>query len=97
MDFIGIGVAIMRRKLHPQLSLWVGIYFSIKAILNILGLIVNSMVVNMFNEHTFGNIGVLLTLTGLFSTALNIITLVILLYIIFGWRDEKTPLMIFKS
>ena len=35
-------------------------------------------------------------LIGWITTALNIMTTVLLLYIIFGWRDKKNPLAIFK-
>jgi hypothetical protein len=97
LDLIALGIAIARRQEHPQLSLWAGIYFTVQAILMAIELGINSFVL----QTDYSNISVsaqwmFLTLINLCTTAIHIVATILLLYIIFGWRDEKNPLMIFK-
>ena len=96
MGFIGIGISIKLRKKHAQLSLWTGIYFAVKAGLIIVSMVVNSIVQNAISRDAFSSIVTLLTLERYFTTGVSISASLILLFIIFGWRDEKEPLMIFK-
>ena len=97
MSIIGIGIAVRRRAMHPQLSLLAGIYFLIKAILSGTGLAINSLVIQMVSSgETMTRFGILLQFTNLISTGVNIIAAVMALYMIYGWRNEKEPLMIFK-
>jgi hypothetical protein len=98
LDLIALGIAIARRQNHPQLSLWAGIYFAVQAILMAIELGINFYVL----QTDYSNISVsaqwmLLTLINLCTTAINIVATILLLYIIFGWRDEKKSSMIFKS
>lgn len=94
LDLIALGIAISRRQEHPRLSLWAGIYFAVQAILMAVDLGINSYVLQTDYSNTQW---MLLTLINLCTTSINIVATILLLYIIFGCRDEKKSSMIFKS
>ena len=98
LDLIAVGIAIARRQEHPRLSLWAGIYFTVQAILMAVDLGINSYVLQTdYSTISVSAQWMLLTLINLCTTSINIVATVLLLYIIFGWRDEKKSSMIFKS
>ena len=97
LDLIALGIAIARRQEHPRLSLWAGIYFTVQAILMAVDLGINSYVLQTdYSKISVSVQWMLFTLINLCTTSIDVMATILLLYIIFGWRDEKNPLMIFK-
>jgi len=96
MGFIGIGFAFAIRNKRPQLSFWAGIYFATKIGLLIFNMVINSVIQNTIKNDAFSSMVSFLTIERYCSTGINIVASLIVLFIIFGWRDEKEPLAIFK-
>jgi hypothetical protein len=87
---IGLILAIMRRKQHPNISLLAAIYFSGKIILSIINL--GAAILPMYyvqQGNSIHEIGTILGIINLISNVVGTILSVILLFAIFGWRNEK--------
>lgn len=90
VDLAGLILAVLWRRRHPQVSLLAGIYF--------LGSLLLSLIANglaflplYLNSHDFSlsQAGTIMGMIGLVRTALQTILGVVLLFAVFGWRNQN--------
>jgi hypothetical protein len=91
VEMIGLILAFVRRKRHPNVSLLAGILFSYRLVMSIIGLWSQIVITYNINYGSGSAYAGLQSTWGLWSFLLNIIAFVVFLYAIFGWREEKLP------
>jgi len=89
---IGLVLAIVRRKRHNTVSILAGVYFFFKLIFSALGLAISIYTTYSVNQgHTYSEYMDIQQTFSVLSFLFGIFLFVILLYAVFGWREEPKP------
>jgi hypothetical protein len=91
IDIVGIVIAFLRRKKNPKVSLMAGIYFSARLILSISGLGFTVLPFYLMDQgqSMAESSGLLYSVRCIICTPLDLILAVVLMFAIFGWREEN--------
>ena len=90
LDLIGLGIAIARRERHPKVSLLAGVYFLGSFVLGLAGLGFSLMPLYMTTQGaSVSDFSTMLGLLNFLMIALRIVFMIVLMFAIFGWRDQK--------
>ncbi|MEW5939595.1 MAG: hypothetical protein AB1750_08040 [Chloroflexota bacterium] len=100
IDLCGLIIAITRRKRHPRVSLLAGIYFSGHIILWIIDVGFGSTIFANYLfklEYSITELASIVRITSIVMTVVGSLLAIILLFAIFGWRDEKKPIEVVEK
>jgi hypothetical protein len=90
VNLVGLGIAITRKEKHPKVSLWAGIYFGGSLVLRLLSPLYSLLPVILQDRGlSMISIGTAFTLLNLICLPINTGLGVVLLYAVFGWREDR--------
>lgn len=88
---VGLILAVVRRKRHPQVSVLAGIFFLARIIWSISWLVAIITVYYVNNGQGAEELARSQTSTSVVDLLISVILFIIMLYAIYGWREQKLP------